>query len=106
MTDSEESAHSAVSAMMTGIPLGGDLSSCSRRAHRDMKATRRRNAQMSEAEGAPIQLSLFPVPAGRPVLRAPLFHVRCPECRAVNDVPSLPTICYVCRCPLGREQTW
>ena len=56
-----------------------------------------------EAEQGHVQLSLFPTVAEPPQLQAPLFHIRCHDCQAINDVPSLPTACYVCRCPLGRE---
>jgi hypothetical protein len=130
MSASDESAHAAALAMRTVVPLGGDLASSGPpeapgnmtgrdrcvvctvvHVHRDLQqsmqgcrttSTRPGKARMPAPE-APIQLSLFPAPARPPVLRAPLFHVRCPECRAVNDVPSLPTICYTCRRPLGRE---
>jgi hypothetical protein len=47
---------------------------------------------------------LFPAPrtqTGTFSGRSLVFHVRCSECRAVNDVPSLPTICYLCGCPLA-----
>lgn len=37
---------------------------------------------------------------------APVLHIRCPVCRAVNDVPGLPTICYRCRTGLLLGETW
>jgi hypothetical protein len=36
----------------------------------------------------------------------PVIHIRCPACRAVNDIPSLPSVCYVCLWPLGIDETW
>jgi hypothetical protein len=32
---------------------------------------------------------------------APVHHARCGDCGAINDVPSLPTICYRCGWPVG-----
>lgn len=30
-----------------------------------------------------------------------VHHVRCGDCGAANDVPSLPTVCYRCGWPVG-----
>ncbi len=37
---------------------------------------------------------------------SPVFHTRCSKCHVVNDVPSLPTICYSCKAPLAAAQSW
>lgn len=36
---------------------------------------------------------------------APVLHIRCPACRAVNDVPGLPTTCFRCRTGLLLGET-
>ena len=69
-------------------------------------SSQRRNAKLRESAESAVQLSLFPDPIQSEPECAPLHHVRCPDCRAVNDVPSLPTICYVCRRALGEEERW
>lgn len=104
MNDSQESAQWAA-ALLSPAP---DRASVRLPAYREDGAAAQlsNEAETSEAEGALVQLSLFPAPAQAPQLCAPLFHVRCPDCRAVNDVPSLPTLCYVCGLPLGREERW
>ena len=104
MNDSRESAHPPASAMrsLKGSECGG-ASSRLRVAREERGATQPSEAETPEAEAAPVQLALFPAPGQPPQLCAPLFHIRCPECRAINDVPSRPTMCYVCRYPLRRE---
>lgn len=32
---------------------------------------------------------------------SPVHHAPCGDCGAVNDVPSLPTVCYRCGWPVG-----
>jgi len=72
-------------------------------ANGNMAATQLSLPGMAEPGETPVQLSLFDAPVHQPQMRANLFHIRCHECEAVNDVPSIPTICYMCGCPLGRE---
>lgn len=107
MNDSSESASSARPAVRAvGRARGDHAPSHSPLAREQSAATGSdpTEAEPPQDEGATVQLSLFPTVAEPPQLQAPLFHVRCHECRAINDVPPLPTICYVCGCPLGREQ--
>jgi hypothetical protein len=104
MNDPTESASSATPAGRTvGRTRGEHAASHPPSARRERAATQSSEAETPEAEGAPVQLSLFPTVAEPPQLLAPLFHIRCHDCQTANDVPSLPTICYMCRCPLGRE---
>lgn len=106
MNEISESASSATQAARTvGRARGEHAASHPRLACEERAATalQASEAETPEADAAPIQLSLFPAPAQPLQLQAPQFHVRCHECRAINDVPSFPTICFVCQCPLGRE---
>ena len=107
MNDSDESVVFAVSDASARAQQGANgASPYGALVSDDEAATHPGTGEMPEAEGAPGQLSLFSAPAQPPQQSAPLFHVRCPDCRAINDVPSLPTVCYVCRCSLGREERW
>ena len=105
MNDSTESARSAPLAVTTVVRSRGDHASSHSPLAREERATASTESREEtvEAVGEAAQLSLFPAPAEPPQLRATLFHIRCHDCQAINDVPSLPTICYACRCPLGRE---
>ena len=68
--------------------------------------SQRMDAKLRELAELAVQLSLFPEPSQSEYECASLHHVRCPDCRAVNDVPSLPTICYACRRALREEERW
>ena len=104
MNDSAESVHSlAVAAGEADARTVDGGSFLDAVAPQNGASAQPSEAETPEAERGPVQLSLFPTVAEPPQLQAPLFHVRCHDCQAINDVPSLPTICYVCRCPLGRE---
>ena len=104
MNDSSESARPAAiiaSTTVARVADGGSVLGAVAPQERSVRSSQARGGQRPER--GPVQLSLFPAPGQPQQLCAPLFHVRCHDCQAINDVPSLPTICYVCRCPLGRE---
>lgn len=103
MNDSKESAPLSMTATTTAARVADGVLVLDAVAPQNGASAQPGEAETQDAGKEPVQLSLFTAPAQQPQLRATVFHVRCHDCQAINDVPSLPTICYVCRCALGRE---